>query len=170
MQIYALSLWKLGRHDESLSVSRNLAEKLSSMEEESATAALGFICTLTYSISRKDSAASVIHKLPGQLSYSTQLKFIISALDALQPNKRFKLPQLSMPPRLTSYEVMSEVHSNIALISMAKELGAEMVLHSRERLLQYGEQKIGKEGYFGSLAGTYQVVVTASLNGHLGRL
>jgi superkiller protein 3 len=115
LQIYALSLWKLGRHDEALSVSRNLAENLSSMKQESATAALGFICTLTYNISGKDSAAAVIHKLPGQLNYSTQLKFIISALDALQPNKRFQLPQLSMPPRLTSYEVMSEVHSNIAL-------------------------------------------------------
>uniref|UniRef100_A0A0E0IW20 Protein kinase domain-containing protein n=1 Tax=Oryza nivara TaxID=4536 RepID=A0A0E0IW20_ORYNI len=114
-KIYALSLWKLGRHDEALSVSRNLAENLSSMKQESATAALGFICTLTYNISGKDSAAAVIHKLPGQLNYSTQLKFIISALDALQPNKRFQLPQLSMPPRLTSYEVMSEVHSNIAL-------------------------------------------------------
>jgi superkiller protein 3 len=85
------------------------------MVPESASAVLGFICTLTYEISGKDSAAAVIHKLPVQFSYSTQLKFIISALDAMQPNKRFLLPQLSMPPKLTSNEVMSEVHSNIAL-------------------------------------------------------
>ncbi|XP_062200574.1 tetratricopeptide repeat protein SKI3 isoform X2 [Phragmites australis] len=115
LQIYAFALWRIGRSEEALSVSRKLAENLSGMKPESATAALGFICTLTYQISGKDSAAAVIHKLPGQLSYGTQLKFIISALDALQPNKRFQLPQLSMPPRLTSYEVMSEVHSNIAL-------------------------------------------------------
>ncbi|PUZ40261.1 hypothetical protein GQ55_9G410100 [Panicum hallii var. hallii] len=115
LQIYALALWKTGRSEEALSVSRNLAENLSGMKPESAGVALGFICTLTYAISGKDSAAAVIHKLPGQLNYSSQLKFIISALDALHPNKRLQLPQLSMPPRLTSYEVMSEVHSNIAL-------------------------------------------------------
>ncbi|KAF8728036.1 hypothetical protein HU200_018610 [Digitaria exilis] len=115
LQIYALALWKTGRNEEALSVSRDLAGNLSGMKPETATAALGFICTLTYAISGKDSAAAVIHKLPGQLNYSSQLKFIISALDALHPNKRFQLPQLSMPPRLTSYEVMSEVHSNIAL-------------------------------------------------------
>lgn len=115
LQIYALALWKTGRNDEALSVSRDLAENLSGMKSETATAALGFICTLTHAISGKDSAAAVIHKLPGQLNYSSQLKFIISALDALHPNKRFQLPQLSMPPRLTSYKVMSEVHSNIAL-------------------------------------------------------
>ncbi|KAL5225280.1 hypothetical protein ABZP36_011919 [Zizania latifolia] len=123
LQIYALALWKLGQHDEALLVSRNLAKNLPSMKQESATAALGFICTLTYCISGKDSAAAIIHKLPGQLSYSTQLKFIICALDALRPNKRFQLPQLSMPPRLTSYEVMSEVHSNIAL---GKAIGGEL--------------------------------------------
>lgn len=115
LQIYALALWKIGRSEEALSVSRNLAEKLSGMKQERATAALGFICTLTYEISGKDSAAAVIHKLPSQLNYSSQLKFIISALDAFHPTKRFQFPQLSMPPRLTSYEVMSEVHSNIAL-------------------------------------------------------
>jgi superkiller protein 3 len=115
LQIYALALWKIGRSEEALSVSRNLAENLSGMKQESATQALGFVCTLTYAICGKDAAAAVIHKLPGQLNYSSQLKFIISALDALHPNKRFQLPQLSMPPRLTSYEVMSEVHSNIAL-------------------------------------------------------
>ncbi|KAL6906440.1 hypothetical protein ACP4OV_004041 [Aristida adscensionis] len=123
LQIYALALWKSGRSDEALSVSRNLAENLSDMKPESAAAALGFICTLTYDISGKDSAAAVIHKLPGQLNYSTQLKFILSALDALQPNNRFQLPQLSMPPRLTSYDVMSEVHSNIAL---GKAIGREL--------------------------------------------
>jgi superkiller protein 3 len=115
LQIYALALWKIGQREKALSVSRNLAEILSTMAPESASAVLGFICTLTYEISGKDSAAAVIHKLPVQCSYSTQLKFIISALDAMQPNKRFLLPQLSMPPKLTSNEVMSEVHSNIAL-------------------------------------------------------
>ncbi|KAM0878424.1 hypothetical protein ACQ4PT_034890 [Festuca glaucescens] len=122
LQIYAFALWKLGRHDEALSVSRNLAENLPSMKQESATGALGFICTLAYNITGTDSAALVIHTLPGQPSYNRELKFIISALDALQPNKRFQLPQLSMPPRLTSYEVMSEVHSNIAL---GKAIGGE---------------------------------------------
>lgn len=115
LQVYALALWKLGRHDEALSISQNLAENLSNMKQESATGALGFICTLAYNIAGKDSAASVIHTLPGQPSYNRELKFIISALDALQPSKRFQLPHLSMPPRLTSYDVMSEVHSNIAL-------------------------------------------------------
>ncbi|TVU31784.1 hypothetical protein EJB05_23485 [Eragrostis curvula] len=123
LQIYAFALWKIGRMEEALSVSRNLAEKLSGMTPEKANEALGFICTLTYEISGKDSAAAVIHKLPGQLSYTTQLKFIVSALDAMQPNKRFQLPQLSMPPRLTSNEVMSEVHSNIAL---GKTIGGEL--------------------------------------------
>ncbi|GJM91390.1 hypothetical protein PR202_ga07754 [Eleusine coracana subsp. coracana] len=123
LQIYALALWKIGRREEALSVSRNLTENLSGMAPDSASAALGFICTLTYEISGKESAAAVIHKLPGQLSYSTQLKFIISALDAMQPNKRFQLPQLNMPPRLTSNEVMSEVHSNIAL---GKAIGREL--------------------------------------------
>ncbi|CAM0956281.1 unnamed protein product [Alopecurus aequalis] len=123
LQIYALALWKLGRHDEALSVSRNLAENLSSMKQETATGALGLICTMAYNISGKDSAALVIHTLPGQPSYNRELKFVISALDALQPNKRFQLPHLSTPPRLTSYEVMSEVHSNIAL---GKAIGGEL--------------------------------------------
>ncbi|CAL4923688.1 unnamed protein product [Urochloa decumbens] len=123
LQIYALALWKTGRSEEALSVSRNLTENLSGMKPESATKALEFICTLTYAISGKDSAAAVIHKLPVQLNYSSQLKFIISALDALHPSKRFQFPQLSVPPRLTSYEVMSEVHSNIAL---GKAIGGEL--------------------------------------------
>ncbi|VAH17868.1 unnamed protein product [Triticum turgidum subsp. durum] len=122
LQVYALALWKLGRHDEALSISQNLAENLSNMKQESATGALGFICTLAYNIAGKDSAASVIHTLPGQPSYNRELKFIISALDALQPSKRFQLPHLSTPPRLTSYDVMSEVHSNIAL---GKAFGGE---------------------------------------------
>jgi len=127
LQIYALALWKTGRSEEALSVSRNLAENLSGMKPESAAVALGFICTLTYAISGKDSAAAVIHKLPGQLNYSSQLKFIISALDALHPNKRFQLPQLSMPPRLTSNEVMTEVHSNIALGKAVRILNSVII-------------------------------------------
>jgi superkiller protein 3 len=115
LQIYALALWKTGQSKEALSVSRSLAENLSGIKAESATAAWGFICTLMYGISGKDSAAAIIHKLPGQLNYNSQLKFIVSALDALHPTKRLQLPQLNMPPKHTAYEVMSEVHSNIAL-------------------------------------------------------
>ncbi|XP_066384394.1 tetratricopeptide repeat protein SKI3-like isoform X2 [Miscanthus floridulus] len=122
LQIYALALWKIGQSKEALSVSRSLAENLSGIKAESATAAWGFICTLTYGISGKDSAAAIIHKLPGQLNYNSQLKFIISALDALHPTKRLQLPQLNMPLKRTAYEVMSEVHSNIAL---GKAIGAE---------------------------------------------
>ncbi|XP_035819938.1 tetratricopeptide repeat protein SKI3 isoform X3 [Zea mays] len=115
LQIYALALWKIGQSKEALSVSGSLAENLSGIKVESATAAWGFICTLTYGISGKDSAAAMIQKLPDQLNYNSQLKFIISALDALHPTKRLQLPQLNMPPKRTAYEVMSEVHSNIAL-------------------------------------------------------
>jgi len=140
LQIYALALWKTGRSEEALSVSRNLAENLSGMKPESAAVALGFICTLTYAISGKDSAAAVIHKLPGQLNYSSQLKFIISALDALHPNKRFQLPQLSMPPRLTSYEVMSEVHSNIAL-GKAVRITNSVILYLYEKIVYFGSMQ-----------------------------
>jgi superkiller protein 3 len=102
------------------------------MKQESATGVLGFICTLAYNITGKDSAALVIHTLPGQPSYNKELKFIISALDALQPNKRFQLPHLSTPPRLTSYDVMSEVHSNIAL---GKAVSTQEYWHSVEFML-----------------------------------
>lgn len=119
LQIYAVALWKEGRHNEALSMARTLAGKVSSMEQARATAAVALVCKLVYSISGKDSSATLIQKIPLPLLDTAQMRFIFSALNALQPAKKL---ELKFPQTVWSYDFSSEIHSIVALGKMVKYL------------------------------------------------
>jgi hypothetical protein len=98
-------------------MARTLAGKVSSMEQASAKAAVALVCKLVYSISGKDSSATLIQKTPPPLLESTQMRFIFSALNALQPAKKL---ELNFPQMIWSYDFSSEIHSIVALGKMVK--------------------------------------------------
>ncbi|KAJ1687174.1 hypothetical protein LUZ63_018564 [Rhynchospora breviuscula] len=125
LQIYAVALWKEGRYKEALSMARTLAGKVSSMEQASAAAAAALVCKLVYSISGKDASATLIQRIPPQLLDSTQMRFIASALNALQPAKKL---ELNFPLVVWPYEFSSEIHSIAALEKMT---GTELNYHMR---------------------------------------
>lgn len=98
-------------------MARTLAGKVSSMEQASASAAVALVCKLVYSISGKDSSVTLIQRIPSHLLDSTQMRFIYSALNALQPAKKL---ELNFPQVVQSYDFSSEIHSIVALGKMVK--------------------------------------------------
>ncbi|XP_073008448.1 tetratricopeptide repeat protein SKI3 isoform X1 [Typha latifolia] len=118
LQLYAVALWKIGQYDAALIIARNLAENVTTMDHKCATAALELISTLMYSISGNNSAVATIQKFPSQFLLSARMRFIICALNALEPSKELQLLLRRMPQRDTSYDVATEMHSIIALSKM----------------------------------------------------
>jgi hypothetical protein len=117
LQIYTVALWKEGWHNDALSMARSLAGKVSSIDQASAKAAVAVVCKLIYRISEKDSSATLIQKIPPPLLASTWMRFIFSALNALQPAKKL---EPNFPQMVWSYDLSSEIHSIVALGKMVK--------------------------------------------------
>ncbi|KAF8014969.1 hypothetical protein BT93_H0690 [Corymbia citriodora subsp. variegata] len=122
LQLYALSLWQLGQNELALSVTRNLAATISTMEKATATATAtaGFICRLLYFISGMDTAINSILKMPKELFLSPKVSFIVSGIHALDKNNR--LNQIVSVSRrfLSSLEEMEGMHFLIALGKLVK--------------------------------------------------
>lgn len=117
-QIYAVALWQLGKNDLALTVARNLAEKVSTMNQTCATAALGLICTLIYRITGEDRAAAMILKLPKKFLQSVRMSFIVTTIAALDPRGELQLLLLNNFHSVTSHDVVAEMHSIIAIRKM----------------------------------------------------
>ncbi|KAL5778461.1 hypothetical protein ACOSP7_011387 [Xanthoceras sorbifolium] len=127
LQIYAFSLWQLGRHDLALSVAKNLAASVSTMESTSAAASVSFICRLLYHISGLDSAINSILKMPRALFQSSKMSFIVSAIHALDKSNKLESVVYSSRCILASPEEITEMHYLVALGKLVKN-GSESCL------------------------------------------
>ncbi|KDP36716.1 hypothetical protein JCGZ_08007 [Jatropha curcas] len=127
MQIYALSLWQLGKSDLAVSVARNLAASVPKMERASAAAAISFLCRLFYCICGLDSAITSILELPKELFQSSKVSFILSAIHALDQSNRLESVVSSSRYSLESHEDVTGMHHLIALDKLVKH-GSESCL------------------------------------------
>ncbi|XP_057975625.1 tetratricopeptide repeat protein SKI3 isoform X2 [Malania oleifera] len=120
LQIYAISLWKLGRNDAALSVVRDLAVSFSSMERTSGAVSISFICRLLYYISGKESAVNSILKMPRELLQSSKVSFITAAIHALDLKNRLGVVVSSSRYVVASQEENTEMYFLVALGKLIK--------------------------------------------------
>ncbi|KAL2895169.1 Tetratricopeptide repeat protein SKI3 [Bienertia sinuspersici] len=117
LQIYAISLWKLGKNDQALCAAEDLATCIPTMKLSSAVASICLICSLLYSISGSKSTINRILKMPRELLQSAKVTFIISAVDALDQSSQLQAVVSRSRSILSSQEEIMEMH---LLISLSK--------------------------------------------------
>ncbi|XP_018445855.1 tetratricopeptide repeat protein SKI3 isoform X2 [Raphanus sativus] len=143
LQIYAFSLWKIGENDSALSVVRELAGSISTMEKTSIPFPISFICSLLYCISGPDSAITSIQKMPKDFFQSSKISFIVSAIHSLDQSDRLQSIVASTRSYITSQEEIVAMHYLIALSKLLKTgagefLGFEKgIAHLRKALHMY---------------------------------
>ncbi|KAG7024067.1 Tetratricopeptide repeat protein SKI3 [Cucurbita argyrosperma subsp. argyrosperma] len=143
LQVYAFSLWKLGKNDQALSTVRTLASCISTMEKTRTAASVGFICRLLYSISGLDSAINSIMKMPTHFFRSSKVGFVVAAIHAIDGCDRLDSIVLSCRSCLQSHEEITKMHILIALSKLIKHqtdncLGFHSgVMHLRKALHAY---------------------------------
>ncbi|KAG6730545.1 hypothetical protein I3842_01G085800 [Carya illinoinensis] len=115
LQIYAFSLWQLGKCDLALSVVRSLAVNISTMKQTSVAAPVGFICRMLYFVSGVDSVISNILEMPKELFQNSGISFIVSAINALDQINRLESVVSSSRSVLSSHEEITGMHFLIAL-------------------------------------------------------
>ncbi|KAJ4836894.1 hypothetical protein Tsubulata_037363 [Turnera subulata] len=120
MQIYAFSLWKLGKNDLALSVVRSLAASVSKMERTSAAASVSFICRQLYYISGLDSAIASILKMPEELLRSSKVFFVVLAIHALDQANRLESAVSRSRGSILSSEHLIEMHYLIVFAKLVK--------------------------------------------------
>ncbi|KAK8580743.1 hypothetical protein V6N12_070998 [Hibiscus sabdariffa] len=120
LQIYAFSLWQLGEHDSAISVTKTLADNISTMDRISAAVSVSFICRLLYYISGPDLAIGSILKMPKELFRSSKISFIVSAINAMDHNNRLESIISSTRYFLASEEEITGMHYLIALSKLIK--------------------------------------------------
>ncbi|GAB4861609.1 hypothetical protein Ancab_036860 [Ancistrocladus abbreviatus] len=126
LQIYAISLWQHGKNELALSAARDLA-KLVSVVGESAGPSVSLICRLFYYIFGLDSAVNSILKMPKALFRSTEVSFIISAIDALDQNNCLESVVSSSRSCLSSHEEIMEMHLLIAMSKLVKQVSIDFI-------------------------------------------
>lgn len=127
LQIYAFSLWQLGKQDLALSLVRNLALSVSTMEQKSVAAPVSFICRMLYCISGLDSAISSILKMPKKLFQNSGVSFVVSAIYALDQSNRLESVVSSSRSFVQSPVEVAGMHFMIALSKVVKH-GTEFCL------------------------------------------
>ncbi|KAK9143727.1 hypothetical protein Syun_013127 [Stephania yunnanensis] len=121
LQIYAVSLFHLGRNDLALSVLRNLAASVSSMDKKAAAVPISLICKLLYHILGLESAMTSILKMPSELLRSSKISFVISAIDALDHSNRVESAVKITRESLVSLEEITRMHTLIAFGKLIKD-------------------------------------------------
>lgn len=129
LQIYALSLWKLGEHEAALSKTKTLAASIRTMDKTSASVSVTFICRLIYCISGQDLAIASILKMPKELFESSKISFIVSSINALDQNNRLESIVSSSRYFLASHEEITGMHYLIAL--------SKLIKHGKEQHLEF---------------------------------
>ncbi|GAB2271736.1 hypothetical protein Dimus_006566 [Dionaea muscipula] len=149
LQIYAISLWQLGKNDLALSAARDLAKLASTMEHSAAAAApVSLICKLLYSISGLNSAVNSISKMPKELFQSAKVSFIISAVHALDGSGSLESVVSNCRYFLSSQDDITEMHSLIALSKLVKRASGgflamgNAIAHLRKALHMYPNAKL----------------------------
>lgn len=143
LQIYAFSLWQLGKSDLVLSAVRTLASSVLSLEKTSVAGCISFICRLLYHVSGQESAVKSIIKMPKDLFQSSKVSFVVSAIHALDQRNQLDSVVSSSRCFLTSPEEITGMHFLIALGKLVKH-GSENCLgiqngvnHLRKTLHMY---------------------------------
>lgn len=121
LQIYALSLWQLGKKELALSVVRTLASSILSLDRTSVASSISFICRLLYYVSGQDSAIISILKMPKDLFQSSKVNFIVSAIHALDRFNQLESVVSSSRCSLASPEEITGMHFLIALGKLVKQ-------------------------------------------------
>ncbi|GAB2216176.1 hypothetical protein Droror1_Dr00023945 [Drosera rotundifolia] len=119
LQIYAISLWQLGKSELALSAVRDLAKISVTMQQPSASP-ISLICRLLYSISGLQSSVNSILKMPKELFQSAEVSFIVSAVHALDESGRLESVTSSSRSFLSSREEVIEMHGLVALSKLLK--------------------------------------------------
>ncbi|KAL2349572.1 hypothetical protein Fmac_003572 [Flemingia macrophylla] len=120
LQIYALSLWQLGKDDLALSVAGSLVATLSSMQRTSLATSICFICRLVYYICGLDAVITRILKMPKELFQSSEVSLVMSAINALDEHNRLGSVVSSSQYFLKSHEEIVEMHFLTALSKLVK--------------------------------------------------
>lgn len=115
LQVYAFSLWQLGKNDLALTVARSLAATLSSMQRTSVATSICFICRLVYYICGLDAVITSIVKMPNDLFQSSKVSFVMSAIHALDGQNRLEFVVTGSRYFLKYYEEIAGMHLLIAL-------------------------------------------------------
>ena len=127
LQIYALSLWRLGQSNLALSVAKNLATGVPSMEHTLAAASVSLICRLLYCVSGLDSAIRSISKMPKVYFQSCRVSFIVSAIHALDRSNRLVSVVSSSRDHIKSHEDITKMHF---LIALGKLVSFLLIIHA----------------------------------------
>ncbi|XP_017258604.1 tetratricopeptide repeat protein SKI3 isoform X2 [Daucus carota subsp. sativus] len=143
LQIYAFSLWQLGKNELVLSAVRTLASSVLSLEKTSVPGCISFICRLLYYISGKESAIKSIMKMPKDLFQSSKVSFVLSAIHALDQRNQLDSVVSSSRCFVVSPAEITGMHILIALGKLVKH-GSENCLaiqngvnHLRKTLHMY---------------------------------
>uniref|UniRef100_A0A7C9E7T7 UDP-N-acetylglucosamine--peptide N-acetylglucosaminyltransferase SPINDLY n=1 Tax=Opuntia streptacantha TaxID=393608 RepID=A0A7C9E7T7_OPUST len=120
LQIYAISLWKLGKNDMALSAARDLAICVPTIEQSSAATSICLICSLLYCISGMGSTIDSILKMPSELFQSAKVSFVLSAIDALDQSNQLRSVVSSSRHSISSHEETMEMHLLIALSKLIR--------------------------------------------------
>lgn len=115
LQIYAYSLWQLGKNDLVLSAVRTLASSVLALEKTSVAGCISFICRLLYYVSGQESAIKSIIKMPKDLFQSSKVSFVVSAIHSLDQRNQLDSVVSSSRCFLTSPEEITGMHFLIAL-------------------------------------------------------
>lgn len=108
-------MWQLGENDLALSIARNLAATLSSMQRTYVATSICFICRLVYYICGLDAVITNIVKMPKELFQSSKVSFVLSAINALDGQNRLGFVVSSSRYFLKYHEEIAEMHFLIAL-------------------------------------------------------
>ncbi|XLT08583.1 hypothetical protein HN51_054376 [Arachis hypogaea] len=119
-QVYAISLWQLGKNDLALSIVRSLAASVSSMEKTAIKISISFIFRLLYYISGLDAVITNIMKMPKELIQSSKVNFVMSVVDALDGHNRLGFLVSSNLYFLKDHDEIARVHFLIALGKLVK--------------------------------------------------
>ncbi|XP_015936190.1 tetratricopeptide repeat protein SKI3 isoform X1 [Arachis duranensis] len=119
-QVYAISLWQLGKNDLALSIVRSLAASVSSMEKTAMEISVSFIFRLLYYISGLDAVITNIMKMPKELIQSSKVNFVMSAIDALDGHNRLGFLVSRNLYFLNDHDEIDRVHFLIALGKLVK--------------------------------------------------
>ncbi|XP_027913014.1 tetratricopeptide repeat protein SKI3 isoform X1 [Vigna unguiculata] len=165
LQVYAFSLWQLGKNDLALTVARSLAVTLSSMQRTSVATSICFICRLVYYICGLDAVITSIVKMPKDLLQSSKVSFVMSAIHALDGQNRLEFVVTGSRYFLKYYEEIAGMHLLIALSKLVKNESDSLDIRSGVAHLKKAMHMFPNYSLIRNLLG-YLLVTSKELNNY----
>ncbi|BAU00867.1 hypothetical protein VIGAN_10250300 [Vigna angularis var. angularis] len=165
LQVYAFSLWQLGKNDLALTVARSLLATLSSMQRTSVATSICFICRLVYYICGLDAVITTIVKMPKDLFQSSKVSFVMSAIHALDGQNRLEFVVTGSRYFLKYYEEIAGMHLLIALSKLVKNESDSLDIRSGVAHLKKAMHMFPNYSLIRNLLG-YLLVTSTELNNY----